>query len=597
MADIERYLQARVAVPAGWSMDGSRLLVASNLSGTMQLYELSSEGLVQLTDEAEPVTGRYVPGTDRVLVHKDDRGNERHQIYLLGDHGRLDPVVVDPRFIHLAGGSTRDGRLLAYRTNRANGVDFEIVVRDLAEGTDRTVFGGGNCMAGGFSPDGRWLGVIRSTEKAGDNESWLIDLDNGSALEIAAHQDEAYVSSPSWLPDSSGFYFATDTGRDVAGIAHFDLAAGSWDYVLEPGWECDCTMDWQGKHLLVVMNEDGASRAELRAPGSLELQAEVPLPGNGVATSWSFSRDGDRLAFQFSSATVPGDVWSLDIPDGDLLRMTTSPCSLDRADLVEPELHRFTSFDGESIPAFLYRRPAGTDVPVVVVVHGGPESQARPTWNPIVGYLAGSGYAVVVPNVRGSTGYGKRFQHLDDRRRRLDSVADLGALHDWLQTLEGVDARRAALFGGSYGGYMVLAGLVFQPERWAAGIDIVGISSLVTFLENTSAYRRRAREREYGFLDADHDFLVEASPLTHIDRLRAPLFIIHGANDPRVPLSEARQLHDVLETKGIPCELVVYEDEGHGLQKLANRLDAYPRAIRFLARVLAAEPEPASPKD
>src|SRR5204862_2625574 len=163
---------------------------------------------------------------------------------------------------------------------------------------------------------------------------------------------------------------------------------------------------------------------------------------------------------------------------------------------------------------------------------------------------------------RGSTGYGKRYQHLDDRRRRLDSVADLGALHDWLGQQPGIDAERAALYGGSYGGYMVLAGLAFQPERWAAGVDIVGISSLVTFLENTSPYRRAFREREYGSLERDRDFLESVSPLTHVERIRAPLFVIHGANDPRVPVSEAEQLQATLSERGIPCELLVYDDEG-----------------------------------
>jgi dipeptidyl aminopeptidase/acylaminoacyl peptidase len=303
--------------------------------------------------------------------------------------------------------------------------------------------------------------------------------------------------------------------------------------------------------------------------------------------AWSFSKDGRRLAYHYTSPLVPGDVFALDTDSGDLERLTTSPCAVDQSLLVEPTVHRFPSFDGESIPVYLYRpRVAAGDGPVVVVVHGGPESQSRPSWNPIIGYLVGRGYTVAVPNVRGSTGYGKRYQHLDDRRLRLDSVADLAALHAWLGTQPGVDTTRAALYGGSYGGYMVLAGLTFQPELWAAGIDIVGISSLETFLENTSPYRRRVREREYGFLDTDRDFLREASPLTHLDRLRAPLFIIHGANDPRVPLSEAEQLYGTLKDKDIRAELLVYPDEGHGLQKLANRLDAYPRAADFLDEVL-----------
>ena len=206
--------------------------------------------------------------------------------------------------------------------------------------------------------------------------------------------------------------------------------------------------------------------------------------------------------------------------------------------------------------------------------------------------MAANGHTVVVPNVRGSTGYGKRWYTADDVRRRLDSVADLAALHGWLPDV-GLDPARAALWGGSYGGYMVLAGLAFQPELWAAGVDIVGISSLVTFLQNTSPYRRAAREREYGSLDADEQFLREASPLSRVDAIRAPLFVIHGANDPRVPLTEAEQLVAAVSGNGVPCELLVYPDEGHGLAKRANRLDAYPKALAFLLRHLdesAGEP-------
>lgn len=222
----------------------------------------------------------------------------------------------------------------------------------------------------------------------------------------------------------------------------------------------------------------------------------------------------------------------------------------------------------------------------MVLIHGGPESQSVLSFNPVVQGLAAAGFAVVVPNVRGSTGYGKRYAALDDTTRRLDSVRDLAAVHDWLPT-GGLDSRRATLWGGSYGGYMVLAGLAFQPELWAAGVDIVGISDLVTFLENTSDYRRRHREREYGSLEHDREFLAAASPLRSAEAITAPLFVIHGRNDPRVPVSEAEQLSASLRRRGVRCEMVIYEDEGHGLARLENRLDAYPRALEFLIEVMS----------
>jgi dipeptidyl aminopeptidase/acylaminoacyl peptidase len=298
------------------------------------------------------------------------------------------------------------------------------------------------------------------------------------------------------------------------------------------------------------------------------------------------SADGSKLAFGFSSPTQPAEVYVVERGE---LRQVTS-VSEPPAALVEPELHRYESFDGQSIPVFLFTPAGAGPFPVVVMVHGGPEAQWVPEWHvnyvPLAQYLVSRGYAVAIPNVRGSTGYGKRYEHLDDVRLRLDSVRDLASLHAWLGSRAEIDASRAVAYGRSYGGYMVLAALAFQPELWAAGIESVGISNFVTFLENTSPYRRAVREREYGSLEHDREFLVEASPITHVDAIRAPLFIQHGANDPRVPLGESEEIARVLGEKGIRCELVVYPDEGHSIAKLSNRIDSFTRAVAFLDEVL-----------
>jgi dipeptidyl aminopeptidase/acylaminoacyl peptidase len=566
------------------------MLISSNLGGTAQLYRIARGGgeLVQLTSFDEPVGGAYLPTTDELLVVKDEGGNERTQIYRMRDDGtELRPVTNDPDHIHRPGGVTRDGRVLAYDSNRRNGVDFDVYVHDLATGEERMVFDmGGWCGAAGFSPDGRYLAVSRGTERSFDNDLYLVDVATGDVHHICPHEEEAVVGAPSWLPDSSGFFFETDIGRDFVGPARYSMSDGSWERLFEVEWDTSVAVDWTGTHLVVATNEEGYSKIAIHDPNTLERRGSVPLPHDGIAGS-RFSRDGRYIGLTFTSPIEPGDAWIYDITAGELRRLTTSPNPVPADVFVQPECHRYTSFDGERIPVFLYRpRNASGDVPVVVWIHGGPESQYAPSFNPLVQYMTSRGYAVAAPNVRGSTGYGKRFHHLDDKRKRLDSVRDLASLHEWLRTTPGVDASRAALMGGSYGGYMVLAGLTFQPELWSAGVDIVGISSLVSFLENTSAWRRKMREREYGSLEEDREFLHEASPLTYIDRLRAPLFIIHGTNDPRVPLSEAQQIHAALEAKGIATQMLVYDDEGHGLGKLKNRLDAYPKALDFLDGVL-----------
>jgi dipeptidyl aminopeptidase/acylaminoacyl peptidase len=249
----------------------------------------------------------------------------------------------------------------------------------------------------------------------------------------------------------------------------------------------------------------------------------------------------------------------------------------------------FKSFDGRSIPAWYYRPPGlSGKIPVIVDVHGGPEAQARPVFNPTVQFFVASGYAVLVPNVRGSLGYGNTYLHLADVRKRLDSVKDLHAAHDWLIGSGGADPKRIALYGASYGGYMVLAGLTQFPDDWAAGVDIVGISNFVTFLEHTSSYRRANREGVYGLLAQDRDFLESISPLNHVDQIKAPLLIFMGENDPRVPASEGRQMAAALQAKGIPVELTIFPDEGHGIVRDANRITAYTQIAAFLDKYLHA---------
>jgi dipeptidyl aminopeptidase/acylaminoacyl peptidase len=586
----------RSAAPADLSADGSVALVSSDLGGTAQLYlrALAGGELVQLTDEAEPVAGFFLPGSDRVLVEMDDAGNELGQLYTL-DTTRpgttLEPLVVEHEFFHRTPCASRDARLLAYASNRRNGTDWDVYARELVTGEERLVFAeGGWCEVAGFSPDAAVLAVLKATERTSDNDLYLVDVAGGESFSAVPHDDDSEIGPPAWLPSGEAFLFACSVGRDTLGIARYDLAGRSWDYVLEERWDLRCAIDESGRNLLVDWDDDGYTRLELRDPETLELRREVQLPGRGVVPAAVFSHDGARLAYQFSSPLVAGDIWICDTDTGESERLTESPSSVAAEELVEPELHRFDSFDGESVPLFLYRPSRPGPFPVVIMIHGGPEAQLRPIFSPLAQYFVTNGYAVAAPNVRGSTGYGKRYEHLDDVRKRLDSVQDLTSLHDWLAQIEWVDASRAVLYGGSYGGYMVLAGLAFHPDRWAAGIEVVGVSSLVTFLENTAPWRRAVREREYGSLEHDRDFLHEVSPLTRVDEIRAPLFIIHGANDPRVPVGEARQIHRSLTERGVPCELNVYEDEGHGLQKLPNRLDAYPKAAAFLERVLARTP-------
>jgi dipeptidyl aminopeptidase/acylaminoacyl peptidase len=586
-------LELRTAAPA--DIGAGTLLVRCDLPGTMQLFraQLAGGELEQLTSFPDPVTGHFVPGTDAILLEHDVAGNEHTQLSLLdarpGEEPR--PLVRDPRFLHRDVSLSRDGEVFAYATNRDNGVDWAIYVRSLRDGSERGVFArGGVCASAGFSPDGRILVVQHDSGRPRDNDLYLVDLESADADHVTPHEDDSWFDRPVWAPGGGMFFVATNVGRETAAVSCYDVGAREWSVAVESEHELECAGDDAGRWLLVNANEDGYSRLVLHDASTRAEVAEVPLPGRGVVEEPMFSADGSTLAFKFSSPVDPGDVWLYDTAADRAEPATRLPRGLPLDELREPELHRVESFDGESVPVFLWEPGGEGPFPVVVMVHGGPESQFRPafqpSYTPLQQHLVSCGYAVAAPNVRGSTGYGKRYEHLDDVRLRLDSVRDLAALHDWLGARPRVDASRAALYGRSYGGYMVLAGLAFQPERWAAGVECVGISSFVTFLENTAPWRRAVREPEYGSLERDRDFLVEASPITHVDRIRAPLFIQHGANDPRVPLSETQQIHRVLTDKGIRCELLVHEDEGHAISKLENRIETFERAVAFLDEVL-----------
>ncbi|MDX6240965.1 MAG: hypothetical protein QOG10_5789 [Kribbellaceae bacterium] len=574
-----------------------RLLVGYDGSGTRQIHEVAPDGswraLTALSDTVRKA--RFVPDSGKVVVEYDTGGNERGQLSLLDLDDRsgpdglpvLTPLVLEPDFFHNLIDAKPD-RVL-FTTNRRNNVDFDLVAHDLSTGVETVLYDGGGYIGSVHpSPDDQWALITLASGPANAVQLLLVETKTGTVTELTSYDEQTYLESPSWLPDSSGLVVGSDACRDRIALRRYDLDPAGWSDLLVDderdlqGWVCP-----DGEHLLVATTDDGTISLALHRLADASLVAPLKLPPGGCAARlmmapdplWSF--DGAYALINYSSPVEPLSVFRYTRETGETLAVRAPEMPALPAGLQHPESHRVTSFDGEQVPVFVYRPQGGGDGSAVLVIHGGPEGMSMRVWNPIIAGLAAEGHTVVVPNVRGSAAYGKRWYSLDDKRLRLGSVKDLAAIHDWLPSI-GVDASRAALYGGSYGGYMVLAGLAFQPELWAAGVDIVGIASLVTLLENTSEYRRVAREREYGTLADDRDFLEEASPLNKVDNIRAPLFVIHGANDPRVPLSEAEQIVAALADRDVACQLLVYPDEGHGLAKRKNRLDAYPQAFAFL---------------
>jgi dipeptidyl aminopeptidase/acylaminoacyl peptidase len=341
-----------------------------------------------------------------------------------------------------------------------------------------------------------------------------------------------------------------------------------------------------GRRLALIHNLGGYCDLAVRPVDGSEDRTVPGVPA-GVTVQPTWSRDSSRIAFTFTGPADNPNVWVWDFDRDEAWQATSATQGgIPRETFVTPETVTFPSFDGLEVPAFLYMPPDVERPPVVINVHGGPESQATPLYSPVIQYFVERGYAVLVPNVRGSTGYGRTYTHLDDVEKRMDSVADLKAAVEWLRQSGRIDAERIAVMGGSYGGFMVLAAITTYPDLWAAAVDIVGIANFETFLRNTGAYRRHWRIPEYGDPDRDADLFRRISPIHHVDRIEAPLMVIHGDNDPRVPLSEAEQIVEALRGRGNPVEFMHFPDEGHGVIKLKNKLVAYPAIGEFLDRCL-----------
>jgi dipeptidyl aminopeptidase/acylaminoacyl peptidase len=566
-----------------------RVLAGHDELGSMQLVEIAADGTVTpLTDLASPCSGRYVPGRRQVVVEHDDGGDENYQLSLLdltdlpgapvGPDGLM-PLVRDAEHLHVLLDVTADD--VAYCTNRRNGVDMDVVLRALGSGEERVAYaGGGYVVETSVSHDTTSVAV--TTLSLRPSSTTVAVASGGSSRTLTDPDELAEHDVAGWAADDGALVLSSDHGRDHHAVVALARDGSAWSTLVESDdHDLRAWLSPDGSALVVGHHVDGLDTLAVHeADGRHRVDVNAPAV---VPETLVWAPDSSAFALTARTPTDPGSILRVDARTGAVATVVsgrdTVPAEL-RDRLVTPTVHRIPAHDGEQIPCFRYPSPTGTGASVVHV-HGGPEGEATRLFSPVLQALALAGFDVLVPNVRGSSGYGKRWVSLDDVELRLDSVADLGAIHDWLPTV-GLDPERAALWGGSYGGYMVLAGVSMQPERWAAGVDIVGMSSLVTFLENTSDYRRAIREREYGTLADDRAFLEKASPITYLDDIVAPLFVIHGANDPRVPLSEAEQIKAALDGKGVACELRVYDDEGHGLAKRANRLDAYPAAIDFL---------------
>lgn len=595
-----RYQNVRGASFKAWSEDGKSMYVTTRFGNTIQLHHVArpAGSRRQITFYTEPIAdAKARPETGDLQLRMDEGGGEFYQLFL------LDPVSGERR--RLTDGTSRngasawspDGSLMAYQSTRRNGRSNDIWVMDpedpeatrmVLESPDGTWWGPTD-----WSPDGSQI-LVANYVSITDSRIHILDADSGERTQVAGGEGALGVNlGVSFDTSGDGIYLLTDRDSEFSRLAYLDLTSGETTIITtDIDWSVGgFELSEDGSKAAFYVNEDGLDRLFLMDTATNAFTPVEIIP-TGLIRALEFSPNGRRLALTLNGATFPSDVFTLEFGDDPLVatgltRWTESEVGgLNTDSFIAPELIHYTSFDGRQIPAFIYKPLGSGPFPVVVSIHGGPEGQYRPRFSSAYQmWLAELRVAVIAPNVRGSSGYGKEYVKLDNGFSREDSVKDIGALLDWIQSQPDLNADQVAVYGGSYGGYMVLASLMHFSDRLVAGVDFVGISNFVSFLENTQDYRRDLRRVEYGD-ERDpkmRDFLEKISPSNHPDLLTTPLLVVQGENDPRVPVTEARQIVQAVRAAGYEVWYMNALNEGHGYRKKENR-DLYSQVVTMFLR-------------
>ena len=626
MTDFSRYLNIRSATSPVPSNDGRYVAFLTDTTGNFQAWSMGLSGAAgrgvngsvdeehlwprQLTFFSDKVWELHgSPMHDQLIATSDVGGNERQQFYLIsnfgcGTNGRAQHDVrrltTTDQAIHRFGGWSKDGTQISYTSNARNSVDFDPYVMDVASGESHMICeSSGNRALVAWSPDAKTLLMLEALASE-QNELYLLDIESGRERHLTANQPQARYGALKWT--KSGLYTITDREHDTFAICQLDLETGALEAIVSAdtllqnnphrrGELSSFTISSDGHRAIFTLNVEGYNNLYLLdlADRTWEWVEDAP---RGLIGGFKFSSTGDEIVFECQSPTRNPDIWTYNRSSRRFLQRTFSNrAGIDAETFVAPSIVNFLTFDGREIPAYLYiphSPPPPDGYPCILYVHGGPAGQQRPDFDVRFQYFLSQGYALMVPNVRGSTGYGREYMMSDDLELRMDSVTDLKYAVEWLQQHTDINRSAIAIYGRSYGGYMVLAALTEYPELFAAGIDVVGISNWVSFMERTSSWRRSHRAREYGSLEKHRDLLERISPIHKADRIACPLLVLAGDNDPRVPLSESEQIVERVRAAGGSVDFIHYADEGHRFSKLSNRIDSFTKMAEFLKSHLAS---------
>ena len=595
-----RYSSYRSASFSDWHPERREMLIATRFGDTPQLHLVKMPGgaRTQLTFFADSVTGgRFHPkGGDYIVFPKDIGGGEWFQLYRYEVRSGDVTLLTDGKSRNLMGPFSSAGDRIAYMSTRRTGKDTDLWVMNPADPKSDhllTQLVGGGWQPLDWSPDDKKLLLL---EELSINESylWLVDTATGERTALTPRDAREKVSygEARFSKDGKGIYVTTDRDSEFHRLAYVDLATEQPQYLTSNiPWDVEMfDVSHDGNKIAFLTDDDGVSVLQVMETATKKAVSLPKLP-SGVMSGLRWHHNGRELAFTLTNARSPGDCYSLDVTTGKLERWTTSETAVKTEAFPEAELVQWRSFDGKMISGFLYKPPAKFKGkrPVLVVIHGGPEGQSQPTFLGRNNYLLNElGIALIYPNVRGSTGYGKTFSLLDNGVHREDTYKDIDALFDWIAEQPNLDAERIGVTGGSYGGHMTLAVSTFYSGRIRCSVDVVGMSNLVTFLEHTEAYRRDLRRVEYGN-ERDpqmHDFLEKIAPMNNIEKIKKPMLVVAGKNDPRVPVSESQQIFDALKQQGTPAWFIMAKDEGHGFRKKPNQDFQFYATIAFLQEYL-----------
>jgi dipeptidyl aminopeptidase/acylaminoacyl peptidase len=599
-----QYQNARSASLLDWDASGEGLYIRTRFGNTSQVHHVAAPGFArrQITFYDEPVSGMSVDrrnGRNGFTYTRDVGGGEFYQIYYFDLGSGRSTLLTDGHSRHSGAYWLKGGEVFAYSGNGRNGKDTDVYIMnpDQPEQARRLTERPGSWRPAAWSPDGKRL-VVTQYISANKSQPWIVDIETKNMTPLFSERDgDVSYAGFVWSPDGTTIYFTADIDREFRTLFARDVSSGRVHCILpDARWDIGgIGISDDGRYMAYTMNEDGIGAIHIHQLPSMQTIDVDAVPA-GIVSGLRFSPDSRKLAFNINGAATQGDVYVLTLDSGALDRWTVSEVGgLDLNRFVIPELIHYPTFDivdgrQRHIPAFVSRPQAAEGkAPVIIDIHGGPEAQSRPSFSPIQQYWINElGCVVIQPNVRGSSGYGKTWLTLDNGYNREHAVRDIGALLDWIALQPDLDADRVAVYGGSYGGYMVLASMIMYPERIRCGVNVVGISNFVTFLENTQSYRRDLRRVEYGDErdPAMREYLIRISPTTNADRISAPLFVAQGENDPRVPASEARQIIEAVRKNNIPVWTLFARDEGHGFAKKNNRDYFTWAAILFFTEYL-----------